>query len=202
MPTHCPECATELRAITEGDVDIRCPNSRSCPAQLRERLYYIGSRAALDIDVLGYEAAVALLADKTAKVDVTATEALLNNIGETAELRVMARSLQDSLELAAGFTAQYLGQKPVEGGSIELHPIWSGSSDDEAAELDMLDKRATIANKLLDIFPRSWLVRFLGVRSEDEFDEVMRDIASVDMVTFENEQATIAQPTDGTDDAV
>jgi len=63
MPTHCPECATQLRAITEGDVDIRCPNTRSCPAQLRERIYYIGSRAALDIDVLGYEAAVALLSD-------------------------------------------------------------------------------------------------------------------------------------------
>ena len=64
MPTECPECGSELRAITEGDVDIRCPNARSCPAQLRERIYYIGSRAALDIDVLGYEAAVALLQDK------------------------------------------------------------------------------------------------------------------------------------------
>jgi DNA ligase (NAD+) len=64
MPTNCPECGTQLRAITEGDVDIRCPNTRSCPAQLRERIYYIGSRAALDIDVLGYEAAVALLAEK------------------------------------------------------------------------------------------------------------------------------------------
>jgi DNA ligase (NAD+) len=61
MPTHCPECGSELRAISEGDVDIRCPNSRSCPAQLRERLFYIGSRAALDIDILGYEAANALL---------------------------------------------------------------------------------------------------------------------------------------------
>jgi DNA ligase (NAD+) len=64
MPTQCPECGSDLRAITEGDVDIRCPNTRSCPAQLRERIYYIGSRAALDIDVLGYEAAVALLQDK------------------------------------------------------------------------------------------------------------------------------------------
>ena len=64
MPTQCPECASELRAMTDGDVDIRCPNTRSCPAQLRERIYYIGSRAALDIDVLGYEAAVALLNDK------------------------------------------------------------------------------------------------------------------------------------------
>lgn len=63
MPTNCPECDAQLRAITEGDVDIRCPNTRSCPAQLRERIYYIGSRAALDIDVLGYEAAVALLAE-------------------------------------------------------------------------------------------------------------------------------------------
>ena len=63
MPTDCPECGTKLRAMSEGDVDIRCPNSRSCPAQLRERIYYIGSRAALDIDVLGYEATNALLDD-------------------------------------------------------------------------------------------------------------------------------------------
>ncbi len=61
MPTACPDCGTALRAISEGDIDIRCPNSQSCPAQLRERIYYIGSRAALDIDLLGYEAAAALL---------------------------------------------------------------------------------------------------------------------------------------------
>jgi DNA ligase (NAD+) len=82
MPTNCPECGSELRAITEGDVDIRCPNTRSCPAQLRERIYYIGSRAALDIDVLGYEAAVALLQDKIIndEADIFAlTEAALMN---------------------------------------------------------------------------------------------------------------------------
>ena len=64
MPKKCPDCGSTLRAMSEGDVDIRCPNSQSCPAQLVERIYYIGSRAALDIDVLGYEAAAALLADK------------------------------------------------------------------------------------------------------------------------------------------
>ena len=64
MPSKCPECASPLRAISEGDVDIRCPNTQSCPAQLRERIYYIGSRAALDIDVLGLEAAIALLSDQ------------------------------------------------------------------------------------------------------------------------------------------
>jgi DNA ligase (NAD+) len=67
MPTHCPECGAELRAMSQGDVDIRCPNTQSCPAQLRERIYYIGSRAALDIDVLGYEAASALLDAKIIK---------------------------------------------------------------------------------------------------------------------------------------
>ena len=64
MPSKCPDCGSKLRAMSEGDVDIRCPNSQSCPAQVVERLFYIGSRSALDIDVLGYEAAAALLADK------------------------------------------------------------------------------------------------------------------------------------------
>ncbi|HYI58727.1 MAG TPA: NAD-dependent DNA ligase LigA [Microlunatus sp.] len=61
MPTHCPECDTELRPEKEGDADLRCPNSRSCPAQLRERLFHLASRQALDIEVLGYQAAMALL---------------------------------------------------------------------------------------------------------------------------------------------
>lgn len=67
MPTTCPDCDTKLVEQSEGDVDLRCPNAQSCPAQLRERIYYIGSRAALDIDVLGYEAASALLDAKIIK---------------------------------------------------------------------------------------------------------------------------------------
>ena len=61
MPTECPECGTELRRQKESDVDIRCPNSRSCPAQLRERLFHLAGRGAFDIEVMGYEAAAALL---------------------------------------------------------------------------------------------------------------------------------------------
>src|SRR4051812_7605931 len=61
MSTHCPECGTELRPEKEGDADIRCPNARSCPAQLRERVFHVAGRGAFDIEVLGYEAAVALL---------------------------------------------------------------------------------------------------------------------------------------------
>ncbi|HEY7487016.1 MAG TPA: NAD-dependent DNA ligase LigA [Streptosporangiaceae bacterium] len=60
MPTHCPECGTELAYEKEGDADIRCPNARACPAQLRERLYFVASRNALDIEALGYVAATAL----------------------------------------------------------------------------------------------------------------------------------------------
>ncbi|MDT5007425.1 MAG: ligase [Mycobacterium sp.] len=61
MPTACPECGTTLAPTKEGDADIRCPNTRSCPAQLRERVFHVAGRGAFDIEGLGYEAAVALL---------------------------------------------------------------------------------------------------------------------------------------------
>ena len=60
MPAICPECGTKLAPATQGDVDLRCSNARSCPAQLRERIAYIGSRSALDIEALGYVSATAL----------------------------------------------------------------------------------------------------------------------------------------------
>lgn len=60
MPTHCPECGTELRFEKEGDADLRCPNARTCPAQLRERVFHLAGRGAFDIEALGYEAATAL----------------------------------------------------------------------------------------------------------------------------------------------
>ncbi|MCD5313708.1 NAD-dependent DNA ligase LigA [Kineosporia babensis] len=61
MPTHCPECGTELRYEKEGEKDIRCPNARTCPAQLRERLFHVAGRGAFDIEALGWEAAIGLL---------------------------------------------------------------------------------------------------------------------------------------------
>ncbi|MYX74724.1 NAD-dependent DNA ligase LigA [Streptomyces sp. SID3915] len=60
MPAECPECGTPLRPMKEGDVDLRCPNARSCPAQLRERVAYLAGRKCLDIDHFGYVAAAAL----------------------------------------------------------------------------------------------------------------------------------------------
>ena len=60
MPTVCPECGTELRPAKEGDIDLRCPNARSCPAQVRGRVEHVASRGALDIEGLGEVAAAAL----------------------------------------------------------------------------------------------------------------------------------------------
>ncbi|MCF6386906.1 NAD-dependent DNA ligase LigA [Mycobacterium sp. MBM] len=61
MPTTCPECGTTLAPAKEGDADIRCPNTRTCPAQLRERVFHAAGRGAFDIEGLGYEAGTALL---------------------------------------------------------------------------------------------------------------------------------------------
>ncbi|MEJ7705280.1 MAG: NAD-dependent DNA ligase LigA [Geodermatophilaceae bacterium] len=61
MPASCPSCGTALAPEREEDADIRCPNARSCPAQLRERLSHVAGRGAFDIEVMGYEAADALL---------------------------------------------------------------------------------------------------------------------------------------------
>lgn len=60
MPKKCPDCSSPLAPSSEGDVDLRCQNSKGCPAQLRERVAYLGSRGVLDIEALGYVAACAL----------------------------------------------------------------------------------------------------------------------------------------------
>src|SRR5215468_799331 len=63
MPTQCPSCGTTLAPAKEGDVDIRCPNAQFCPAQIRERIFYLAGRNVFDIEALGYKAAAALVDD-------------------------------------------------------------------------------------------------------------------------------------------
>jgi DNA ligase (NAD+) len=64
MPTHCPSCGSKLAPAKEADVDIRCPNTRSCPAQLVERIFHLAGRDGFDIEVMGYKAAIALRESK------------------------------------------------------------------------------------------------------------------------------------------
>lgn len=75
MPKNCPDCGSKLAPSSEGDVDLRCQNSQSCPAQLRERVAYLGSRGVLDIEALGYVAACALTQPIEPKVAPIKSEA-------------------------------------------------------------------------------------------------------------------------------
>jgi DNA ligase (NAD+) len=106
FPTHCPVCGTKL-SRPAGEVDARCPNTRSCPAQLRERLFHLAGRGAFDIEVLGYEAASALLdsgllADEGDLFSLT-TERLRGVpffTKQDGELRANAAKLIENLEVA------------------------------------------------------------------------------------------------------
>lgn len=172
MPTQCPECGSDLRAITQGDVDIRCPNTQSCPAQLRERIYYIGSRAALDIDVLGYEAAVALLdakiiTDESDLFDLTAdklarsefftkkdgtrganVEKLLAALNE-AKTRPLWRTL-------VALSIRHVGPTAAQGLSSALGSIdaISKASATELADVDGVGQ--IIADSIVEWFSVDW----------------------------------------------
>ena len=91
MPTNCPVCGSPLVSASEGDVDLRCLNARECKAQIRERVAYLGSRSALDIEALGYVAAVALTQPLEPKIAPLQTEADLFSL--TLEDLLPIRSL-------------------------------------------------------------------------------------------------------------
>jgi DNA ligase (NAD+) len=78
MPKNCPECKAPLHQETDGDIDLRCSNSKSCPAQLRERIAYIGSRGVLDIEALGEVAADALTRTNDGKAILTSEAAVFS----------------------------------------------------------------------------------------------------------------------------
>lgn len=78
MPTQCPSCGTELSPAKDGDVDIRCPNTRSCPEQLRQRVFYAAGRGAFDIEALGWEAAKALTAPDAGQPPLTSEAQLFD----------------------------------------------------------------------------------------------------------------------------
>jgi DNA ligase (NAD+) len=104
FPRQCPECGTPLRR-DEAEVDWRCPNNVACPAQLRERLFYLASRSALDIEALGYEAVIALLTDHLVTnegdlFDLT-DEKLANSpffVNKAGGLKLVAHALLANLE--------------------------------------------------------------------------------------------------------
>ena len=190
MPTHCPECGSTLRAISEGDIDIRCPNARSCPAQLRERIYFIGSRAALDIDVLGYEAATALLdakiiTDESDLFDVTKEKLSTSefftkkngSLGLNVEKLLTALSKAKSAPLwrvLVALSIRHVGPTAAQALATHYGSIKkiSKASAQDLAQIDGLG--ATIADSIIEWFSLDWHQEIIskwslaGVRMQQE----------------------------------
>ena len=172
MPTHCPECGDELRAMSQGDVDIRCPNTQSCPAQLRERIYYIGSRAALDIDVLGYEAATALLDakiikdesdlfDLTAEKLVTSTFFTKKDGTPAANVDKLLAALEEAKNrplwrTLVALSIRHVGPTAAQGLATALGSITaiSEASAEELADIDGVGQ--IIAESIVEWFGVKW----------------------------------------------
>lgn len=192
MPTACPECGTPLAPAKEGDADIRCPNARSCPAQLRERVFHVAGRGAFDIEGLGYEAAIALL-----KAGVIADEGDLFTLSEDDLLRTElfrtkagslsanGRRLLDNLDKAkqvalwrvlVALSIRHVGPTAARALATEfgdLDAIMSASTERLAAVEGV---GPTIAAALTEWFTVDWhraIVekwRAAGVRMADERD--------------------------------
>jgi DNA ligase (NAD+) len=192
MPTNCPECGTRLAPAKEGDADIRCPNTRSCPAQLRERVFHVAGRGAFDIEGLGYEAATALLAggvitDEGDLFTLTADDLLRTDLFTTkaGELSANGKRLLANLDKAK---AQPLWRVLVALSIRHVGPTAARALATEFGSLDAIVEASeeqlaavegvgpTIAAAVVEWFTVDWhraIVdkwRAAGVRMADERD--------------------------------
>jgi DNA ligase (NAD+) len=205
MPTTCPECGTTLAFEKEGDADIRCPNAQGCPAQLRERVFHVASRGGLDIEGLGYEAAVALLHAQVVSSegdlfgltedDLLRTELFRNKAGE---LSANGKRLLVNLDKAkaaplwrvlVALSIRHVGPTAARALATEFGDI----EDIKAASTEQLAAvegvGVTIADAVTEWFTVDWhreIVkkwRDAGVRMADERDEsVPRILAGLTIV--------------------
>ncbi len=154
MPTHCPACGSELRPEKEGDADIRCPNQRSCPSQLRERLFHLASRQALDIEVLGWQSADALLSaglltDEGDLFDLTEQKLVDAGVFTTkaGTLSANGRKLLENLEQAktAPFTKFLV--------ALSIRHVGKGVAPDVAAAFPSIDALESASVEELSAVP-------------------------------------------------
>ncbi|MFB6724371.1 NAD-dependent DNA ligase LigA [Kribbella sp. NPDC056345] len=172
MPTTCPSCGTELRPMKEGDIDIRCPNSRSCPAQLRERLFHLAGRAAFDIEVLGFKAADALIGDDLIVDEgdlftLTADELVRSSFFTTkaGALSANAQKLLTNLEqaktqpLARGLVAlsiRHVGPTAAQALAAVYDDIDGVRAASEAELAEIEGVGPTIAHAVIEWFAVDW----------------------------------------------
>ncbi|WP_280182945.1 NAD-dependent DNA ligase LigA [Nocardia cyriacigeorgica] len=205
MPTHCPECGTELAPEKEGDADIRCPNQRFCPAQLRERVFHMAGRGAFDIEALGYEAAVDLLksgaiTDEGDLFDLTEERLLTTSlfVNKNGTLSTNGRRLLDNLAAAkdrplwrvlVGLSIRHVGPTAARALAAEFGSL-ERISEASVEELSATDGVGpTIAVAVAQWFTVDWhraIVdkwRAAGVRMEDERDEsIERNLEGLSIV--------------------
>jgi len=192
MPTHCPECGTLLAPAKEGDADIRCPNARSCPAQLRERVFHVAGRGAFDIEVLGYEAATELLragviTDEGDVFALTEDDLLATELFRTkaGALSANGRRLLDNLDAAkdrplwrvlVGLSIRHVGPTAARALAAEFASLEriEDAAEPELAAVDGVGP--TIAAAVIEWFAVDWhrevvaKWRAAGVRMVDTRD--------------------------------
>lgn len=124
MPAACPECGTALRPMKEGDIDVRCPNARSCPAQVRGRVEHIGSRGALDIEVLGEVTAAALTQPQFPAEPPLVTEAALFELRleELVPIVVTVRDSEDGEPRIDAATGEPVVRSPFQRVTGHSYP--------------------------------------------------------------------------------
>jgi len=125
MPTCCPSCGTELAYEKDGDKDIRCPNARACPSQLRERLFSLASRGAFDIEALGWEGSIALLESRVLSDESTLFELTADDIARVPLYTRAAKKTDPVEAVVDGRVLSANGHKLV--GNLETakqQPLW------------------------------------------------------------------------------
>lgn len=193
MPTNCPECGSKLAAQKIGDVDLRCPNAKTCPAQLRERIIYLASRTVLDIESLGQQAANALLVDKIIDneadlFDITETDLLKSDyftrmVKNEKVITQNAKKMLASLEIAktkplwrflCALSIRHVGPTAAAALAREFHSL---EKIEKASEIELAQVEGVgdvIAKSLKEWFAVDWHQEILkrwktaGVRFEDE----------------------------------
>ncbi len=206
MPARCPECDAPLAPAKEGDVDIRCPNSRFCPGQRRERLFYLASRGVLDIEALGYKAGAALLTDGVVhdegdlfNIDADALRRSEFFVNKNGTLGTNATKLLTNLEEAktrplwrflVALSIRHVGPTAAQAlarhfGSIDA--IQAAAAADEIAGVEGVGP--TIAESLKEWFAVDWhreMVekwRAAGVRlAEERTDDGPRPLEGITIV--------------------
>ncbi|MFT4042253.1 MAG: NAD-dependent DNA ligase LigA [Gordonia sp. (in: high G+C Gram-positive bacteria)] len=193
MPTHCPECGAQLRPEKDSDADIRCPNAKTCPAQLRERLFHLAGRGSFDIEALGYEAATALLAagviiNEGDLFSLTADDLLQTDLFTTKGGAVSAngKRLLANLERAkdirlwrvlVGLSIRHVGPTAARALATEFGSL-QAIEDASVEQLSAVDGLGdTLAQSIHDWFEVDWhreIVekwRAAGVSMADQRDE-------------------------------